>query len=160
MKSIYWILLLPLLIGCTSNIFTSVELEHRWSPLKKIVEADLPFVSDTATTTIGTTVYVSDLNHWLQQHPLNSAEFDALMLHEKEHAIRQLKYGLTPWITRYLTDKNFAWEEEKIGWKIQIEHLKQMGRAKSPEFYAIILSTKYNNIISYIDALTWIRSWY
>jgi len=147
--------MLLMITGCSGK---SIKLEDKWKPLVKLVESDLPFVSDTATTTIGDTIYTADLDKWLSIYPINSARFDALLAHEQVHSQRQFKYGVSAWITRYLIDKEFAWQEEKMGWEQEIRISRMHGIAKSDEMYAAILSTKYRGMVSYQEALSWIRS--
>ena len=150
------LLLLLLMGGCSS---TTYKLGTEWAPLEQIVEGDLPFVSDTAVTTIGKNLYTVDLDELLKETPPGSVEFHALMLHEQEHSKRQIATGVTPWIFNYLINDEFKWEEEKAGWGLQIKYLKSVGRAKSPEHYARVLSSSgYGNMVSYEEALAWAKS--
>jgi hypothetical protein len=123
--------LLILLAGCQSY-----DLGSEWSPLTKVIERpSLPFASDTATTTVGSKVYTTDLKQWLKDYPPGSVEQHALLQHEREHARRQFRYqGLpgevakTTWIARYLTDSSFMWQEEQAGFFLAIKHLQKKGR--------------------------------
>jgi len=119
MRLLVTLLLLLVLSGCS----TTYDLGDEWRPLSAVIERpSLPFVSDTATTTIGSHVYTSDLKQWLADYPPGSIEFQAVLRHEREHARRQFGYLGLPgelakfaWITRYLGSANFRWREEQRG---------------------------------------------
>lgn len=103
-------------------------LEGRWRPLVKVVERpSLPGLSERATTTVGDTVYVADLERWLAEHPPGDPRYDAVLLHEQVHARRQGEQGLEGWLDRYLNDRAFMWSEEQLGWYEQIQELKRRG---------------------------------
>lgn len=126
------ILLVLILAGCSETY----DLGDEWSPLEVVVErASLPFVSDTATTTVGSRVYTEDLKLWLADFPPGSVKFDALLQHEREHARRQFRYQGLPgelakwaWIARYLTNRRFQWKEEQRGFYYAITHLNKNGQ--------------------------------
>ena len=92
-----------LLAGCQSPY----ALDERWRPLVEVVERPDLLVSDTIATTLGTRVYVADLDAFLERFPPESVEQEALFLHERQHAVRQLDAGLGPWLARYLNDRGF-----------------------------------------------------
>lgn len=147
--------LAALLTGCQGPL----ALDERWRPLVEIVERpDLVFGGVTATT-LGTRVYVPDLRAFRQQFPADSVEQEALLLHEREHAVRQLDAGLGPWLARYLNDRAFMWQEEQRGWFLQLRRLQQAGRPLYPEAIALALSG-YQNLsgpmVGYAEALAWV----
>lgn len=143
--------------GCTTY-----ELEPRWAPLKAVIQTnDLPFYSDTTTTTVSPYVYTEDLDKWLEKNPPGSVPFEALMHHEHTHALRQEAYpgGKTAWLYKYLMDRNFRLEEEKAGYREEILHYLRNGYRIVPESYAASLSSNvYHGMISYEEALEWVRS--
>lgn len=157
MKSVSYIATLILSCFLLSSCSNTHELAPEWRPLEEIVEGDLPFISDTATTTLGTRVFTVDLDDWLQKRPVNSDEYRALLMHERVHAQRQLDAGLTGWLFNYINDEDFRWEEEKLGWEQEIRYLRSRGKAKPAEYYAVILSSKYDGMVSYEEALRWVR---
>lgn len=135
------------------------RVDPRFAPLEAVVERmTLPGFSDSALTTIGTKVYVVDLERWLQRHPPGSATYDAVLLHEQVHAQRQLAAGVDPWIQRYVHDRAFMWDEEQRGWYVELRHLQARGLTVNREGVARSLS-KYKNLagamVSYDDALAW-----
>jgi hypothetical protein len=154
--------LLLLLTSCTTY-----DLGNEWSPLSTVIERpSLPFASDTATTTVGSHVYTTDLAQWLIDYPPGSVEFHALMLHEQAHARRQFRYmGLpgemakTAWIAQYLTDPKFRWQEEQAGFYVGIKHLQANGhwdRARTLRS-AHAMSSHYNDMVSFQEAQAWIE---
>lgn len=152
----HWIgILVILLAGCSANTY---QLAPEWAPLQQIVERDLPFVSDTAITTMGHNVYTVDLGSWLVRNPPGSPQFMSKMAHEQVHSIRQLDYGLYSWLFNYLTDDDFKWEEEKAGWEQEIRIARKYGIGRTDEQYAKILSEMYQEMVSYDDALIWVRT--
>lgn len=147
-----------LLAGCAS--VDRLELDARWLPLEELREGDVPFVPDTAATTIGAAVYVGDLEDFLARHPAGSPELEAVLAHEQVHAQRQLEDGVEAWLVRYVVDRDFARDEELLGWRVQILHERATGRGRTAEFYAGALA-RYRNgdgrLISYADALAFAR---
>jgi hypothetical protein len=148
-----FVLLLALLVsGCSAPQY---KLGPEWEPLEKIVERDLPLVSDTAVTTIGKTLYTTDLKKFLAR---DAREVHGVLLHEQEHSRRQLDVGTLPWMWNYLINSDFRWEEEKAGWKLQIQFCDMMGLRHSSEYYASILSNDGYDMVSYNEALEWVKS--
>jgi hypothetical protein len=150
--------LVMMILSVTGCTVSEHQLGSEWEPLTKVVERDLPFVSDTASTTVGTVVYTADLTRWLEIYPPGSVTYQALLKHEQVHAKRQIAYGTSSWIAKYLTDKSFAWEEEKLGYEAQILHLRRNGIYRPAEYWATILSEKYNGMVTYQEALTWAQN--
>lgn len=148
---------LLLLAGCQSPY----ALDERWRPLVEVVERPDLLVSETIATTLGTRVYVADLDAFLDRFPPDSVEQEALLLHEREHAVRQLDMGLGPWLARYLNDLEFMWREEQAGWSLQLRRLQAAGR---PLFPAVIARTLagYRNLegrmVSEAEALAWVEA--
>lgn len=153
MRKILALLFCAIIQGCT----TTHQLAPEWAPLERIVEGNIPFVSDTAITTLGKQCFVVDLDEWLLNHPVNSDQYHAILLHEQVHAKRQLDTGLTLWLAKYV-GKEFRWQEESLGWEKELKYLRSKGKAKQAEYYAQILSRMYNGMISYADALQWVRT--
>lgn len=139
------------------------ELDPRYRPLVAIVErASLPFMSDTAATTISPEVFVVDLDGWLKKHPPGSSLFESVIRHEQVHAQRQEAYpgGVDPWVDRYLQDTAFMWDEEQRGWFEEIKYLRYGNLQIQPEGLARSLS-RYRNLkgsmVSYEVALAWVQ---
>lgn len=149
-------LFLFLLSGCQGPY----RLESRWRPLVEVVERPDVFGLDPTATTLGTRIYVSSLRDFLRQFPAGSTEHEALLLHEREHAVRQLQAGLGAWLTRYLNDTEFMWSEEQAGWARQLTHLQAAGRQLDVQAIALTLS-RYRNLsgpmVTLADALAWVR---
>ncbi len=155
------------LTGCQTY-----DLGPEWSPLNQIVERpSLPFAGDGASSTVGTKVYVVDLDGWLKDFPPGSVEFEAILQHEQVHARRQFRYqGLpgelakTAWIARFVSDRKFMWEEERLGWFMEITHRQINGRWPSGWTVRIAkaLSSRYKTItgkpmVSFDEAKAWIE---
>lgn len=156
MQRVWGLLLVLPLCGCPSPH----RLEARWAPLVEIVERPDLLVGGRVTT-IGTRVYVADLQALLRRKPPGSVAFEALLLHEREHAIRQLRMGLGPWLARYLNDPAFMWREEQAGWFQQLRHQQRFGESVRPLSIAVALED-YRNLsgamIGYADALAWVEA--
>jgi hypothetical protein len=125
-------LVLVLLTGCTS-----VELDEKWWPLRHIAQSKV-LAFQAGARTIGETMYVSDIDKWLKQHPEPLAS--GTYTHERVHAIRQkfykqgrhhpvLRWLSDPerWIARWLTDPVFMWQEEQYGYYYHIKYLTSHG---------------------------------
>ncbi len=148
---------LLLLAGCQRPY----ALDERWRPLVAVVERPDLLVSDTVSTTLGTRVYVANLDGWLRRFPPDSVEQEALLLHEREHSVRQLEAGLGAWLARYLNDRAFMWREEQLGWFLQLRRLRDAGRPIVPAVVALALSD-YRNLsgpmVGYEEALAWVEA--
>jgi len=159
MRYITLITLISLLfVGCASDTY---KLDPQYDPLKEIRQGTIETVGlkDTGARTIGTTMWVKDLDKWLEDREPGSTRFHAIVTHEQTHARRQQEQGLSIWIGRYLTDADFAWKEEQIGWYRQIVILIGNGYVISPEGIALTLSNyrvATGSIVSYGDALRWV----
>ena len=108
-----------LLSGCVG---TTYDLEPKWYPLKQIQERIGP---GGWVSTIGDTVYVSDLEKFLEKHPVNSVSFNAKMAHERVHSYRQST--MDDWLMDYMTSREFRTYEEKLGWYVEINMLRRAG---------------------------------
>ena len=144
------------LSGCS----TVMELEDKWSPLRFIKQSKTLAIGASART-IGDSFFVSDLKDWLEDHP--EPLFSAVVTHERVHSVRQLSYkkGLTAWIARYLTDKEFMWHEEQLGYYYHITYLHLHGGWIDVDSWADGLSgyvSALGFMISKSDAKTWLES--
>lgn len=169
MKRLTLVFVLVALSGCGSLLRAplrdgqeaSLTLDDRWRPLEEIVERPRVFQdlgSSSVITTIGRYCYVRDLDEWVRAHPAGIS-FDSILRHEQEHARRQISTGTWLWVAHYAYDKDFAWDEEKIGYYYQITMLKNAGQSVNVDGIALALS-KYKNlagqIVNFEDARAWI----
>jgi len=164
------VLLLPLWSGCAllgspkdddGNVIAH-PLDAVWLPLEDVRERPNIFRnagSDKATTTVGRHAYVRDLDEWLARVVPGSPKYLALLRHEQEHSRRQLDMGLYLWLIRYSYDREFALEEEMVGYYYEITERRRLGAPMDVDVTAIILS-KYKNLagdlISFEEARQWI----
>lgn len=106
-----------LMLGCTHKHI----LDERWRPLEEIVDRPGYGENDWWSTTIGSSVYVADLEAWLNEKKPGGGEFEATLSHERVHAIRQRNLGVVKYIWLYLTDQKFRWYEEQLGWYVGLK---------------------------------------
>lgn len=143
--------------GCGPS---SYALPPEWAPLTEVVERPRVGLDDGTTTTVGTRILVADLRAWQRRYPEGSVERDALLRHEREHAIRQQGRGLGPWLRLYLNDRDFMWAEEQRGWYLELRRLQAAGRPIVPAEIAARLS-RYRNLagrmVSFRIALAWVQ---
>lgn len=159
--------LLVLLAGCTTQ-----SLPDEWSPLSKLVERpSIPGVHADTVTTRGSSVYVEDLQEFDRLWPPGSVERKALLTHEREHARRQFRYeglpgevALNAWVARYLTDHEFMWQEEQVGWYWEIRILFKAGKWTQDDTKQIAHSMSHNyrtvmgkRMVSFAEAKAWIE---
>jgi hypothetical protein len=141
------------LTGC----FKTVELAPEWKPLKIISERPDMLAKDTISTTIGSTLYVADIDDWFERNPEGSPKFIGIMKHEQEHSKRQFDKGVFLWLTLYTTDKAFMWDEEQRGYYLALTH---PGYQYIPEAVAKNMSNYRNafgqRMIDYDKALEWV----
>lgn len=144
------LLFLALLAGCKT-----VDLPEQYRPLTTLSEGN--FLGDHTATTVGTTVYVEDLSDW----DLADPKIHAVLLHERVHAVRQLDSGVASWAWDYLTDPDFAWAEEKLGWAVQIAEWRRVGIQWDARALAKVLHNyphPLGPIVSEEEAYQWLLS--
>lgn len=152
------LVVLVFLAGCSTGV---EHLDPRWAPLVEVVERPELGFADGASTTLGRRIYVVDLDDWRDRYPEGSVEREALLLHEQEHARRQLAAGLGRWLGRYLNDREFMWAEEQRGWALALRHLSRHGRPVYPDDVALSLHGYRNlagRMVGYADALVFVRA--
>ena len=152
------LLLSLLLAGCSRDV---LRLEPEWAPLVEVVERPSLVLTDETTTTLGTRLYVANLDGWERRYPEGSVEREALLLHEQEHARRQLAAGLGRWLGRYLNDREVMWAEEQRGYALQIRHLALRGRPVNPQGLAATLHDYRNlegRMVGYAEALAFVQA--
>jgi hypothetical protein len=155
MKKLFLILPIILCLGCNS-----FELDEKWRPLEQMVER--PHLSGMTyiTTTIGTKIYRENIDKYLEDNPPGSPAFDSLLYHEQVHSKRQLKMGLTKWLSKYGVDTEFMWKEEQLGYYAGFMEARKRGLWINAEARARGMA-KYTNLsgtmVSYEDALIWIK---
>lgn len=143
------------LAGCTG---ASHAVPEEYRPLKQITES--PLRSGKYVTTIGETVYVNDLDDWLERRPVGSPLYRATLRHEQVHSKRQLKAGLTIWINQYLTDTEFMWKEEQLGWYEGLRSLQSSGLTINKDEVADALAGYKNlkgQMVTREVALAWVN---
>lgn len=142
------------------------ELDEKWRPLKWVREN---FDIGDMIITVKDTVYVRDINILLslQNTTEGMDKLTGILLHEQQHAIRQEENP--NWILQYCTDSNFRWEEEKIGWELQLKYWDAHNILYFPERIAYDLENSYGGfnllgievvgkMVSYEEAIEWIYS--
>jgi hypothetical protein len=141
-----WLLLSLLVAGCAS------ELRLRgYEPLVAVRE--VPSMPGDRVTTIYGAAYVRDLG-WFES--LDATYRDALLKHEQVHSRRQMDNPL--FFVRYGLEKDFRWEEEKLGHAEEIRALKQAGRLIDTDAYVRSLSgPTYLNMVSAREARAWVE---
>jgi len=147
-----------LFCGCQAP--TTLELNPKFRPIEKIVQTpNDPFLtSDSVITTKLNECYVRNLGAFLSDTPEGSPEFEAVLLHEKSHALRHLELGFDNFQKYYNTDLHFRWAEESAGWKIQIECLLSKGVKIDEVWIANFLANNpaYHSMVEYTYALEWV----
>jgi hypothetical protein len=158
------VLVLPLAACATSMKSGEGDAVHtltpEYSPLVEIRERPDFVLPESAITTIGTKAYVVDLADWLTRHPPDSPTYKAKLAHEHIHSSRQLKQGVTSWISGYLVSADFMWAEEQIGWYYEITTLQRLGLQVNVDGVALILNgyrtAAGSPMVSFPEAKTWV----
>ena len=135
----------------------SLKLDPKWKPLE-IVEESV-YQSKGIVSTIGNTLIVYDLDTWQRGNPKGSINRESLLRHERVHSYRQKKYGLTKYLYRYWTDKEFRWQEEQHALYACLTYKKKMKKHIYVKSLAHFLSGPvYCRMISYNKAKTFVES--
>jgi hypothetical protein len=141
MKNLIFLAIL-LVMGCTTpTTGQSFTLDSEWRPLLEIRERSDEGRGPGYIETRGQYSYVNDLEDWLAHwYVPGTVEFHALMLHEREHSVRQ-GTGLSHlwWEFQYNWLPGVKWEEEKHGWRKELIHLLKNDAAPSQEHVVSIL---------------------
>lgn len=147
-----------LLAGCGSTM----DLDEQFRPLEQIRESKVVAtgLGKSGARTIGETVYVKDLDAFLEANP--EPLLTGTLLHERRHAQRQEEDGIARWLARYAVEPGFMWDEEKLGWYEHIKYIRANGKVVSPEAVAAALSN-YKTVfgkrmVSYAEAIEWARA--
>lgn len=148
-----------MLSGCTGPTLT---LDKQFAPLERVVEAPGNVIPTHTITTIDETSYVTSLKQFLLDYPQGSAGYTAVLLHERTHVIRENAFpgGPAAWIAKYLIDRDFRWQEEKAGWKVEILYNIQHGQYANPAEIAATLNQNYRfggRMVSYDEAIKWVQ---
>lgn len=158
MRNLLVLFVLLISPGCFGN---SVKLDIQWSPLTSITEDSLKIIPTHTITTIGNNCYIRNLKDFYLDYPLGSVKYNAVLTHEREHAVREHAYslGVDAWLTKYMLDRNFRWDEEKAGWKLEILYLQSHGEFVDAKAMAADLNSNYRfggRMVSYDEAYKWI----
>ena len=144
--------LILLISGCATD---EIKLDNRFRPLKAVKEN--PVQPRGVVTTIFPYLLVRDLDDWQKSFPEGSHHREALLRHERFHAWRQKKLGLSEYLYKYVFDRKFRLEEEKLANYIGLTYLKSRGVRVDVEGKARFLSGKaYKKMVSYEEIKKWI----
>jgi hypothetical protein len=162
MRKLLLVLAVFLIGGCNGPVY---KLEARWNPLVQVQQTTDRLITDHTTTTIGAVCFCNDLNQWLQDYPPGSVEYEAILMHERVHSIRQGSFDgqAEAWLAKYVAEPSFRWAEEQLGWAQEITHLVQNGRYVDPQEVATWLSQNYTDplgrpMVSEANALLWVQA--
>lgn len=134
------------------------RLDERWTPLRYVQEGGpVPLgLPDSGARTVGDTVHVQNLGAFYAALP--GVLLEAQLAHEQVHAQRQAADGVMAWLSRYLTDRDFAWREEQRGWEAQIRYLREHGQRVDIGAVAKAMAKywgPWGRLVSEEDALRW-----
>lgn len=143
------------MVGCAAH-----PIAEHFEPLEQLSER--PFGGGNFVTTIGSSVWVDDIDDFLARRPEGSVSYNGLMLHERVHSIRQGNPLTAAWfVVRYLLDRDYMWEEEQLARYFEFHHLKNNnGKLQRPEYYATVLSSYRGltgKMVSFHKALAWVK---
>lgn len=146
------------LISCTTS-----KLPDNWAPITTLVEREgLPGVSNNIVTTVSPYLFVPDIDSFWSYYPPGGLEHEALRRHEVVHAKSQESYpgGKVAWLTKYSTNSEFRWEEEKKGYKESISFLVKSRRWwlwRTEEEAKSLSGPAYLHMTTYGKAKLWIE---
>ena len=162
-------LLVPLVflpLSCGPVLTTggrTFNLDSRHAPLTQIVENPAHTAGPTVATTVMNTVYVGNLSAFLQAYPPDSDRLEALLKHERVHAVHELEAFpfVDAWFGRYGADGHFRWSEEQQGFREEITYLIHKGYSIDPEEVARRLTANYRGLdgpmVGHDEALAWVE---
>lgn len=130
-----------------------INLDERWRPLLRVERAS--WVPSGAAQTASPVVYVGDLEAFVRQ---SIAQQNALLAHERVHAISQEAIGLARYQRDYANVAQFRRDEERAGWREQIRWLVRAGEIPNPYTIADFMATRYQGAFQYDSSLAWVSS--
>ena len=125
--------------------------------ITKIKLNNIPFLKKWFVT-IGNTIYVPIKYYNLcKTIPLFRQNNLPLFEHENLHSKRQFKLGVSKWLWKYITDKDFKWQEEKLAYTLEISLKRKMKYKINKEWYFNTLN-KYrmankNQITEFLESV-------
>jgi len=144
------------LAGCVSH---HVDLDPKFSPLTRLdepVDASLVLKPLMVTTIYGTSYTASVASLSQAYGGVGSVPWDALFFHEQVHAKRE--FANPEFLVRYVAERSFRWHEEQLGYEVEITYLRAHGWQVDLAGYATTLSSAYDGMVSYNDALAWLKT--
>ena len=155
MKLAVGILALALASGCSA----SESLPAEWFPLERVEQIrELPLASGRVAT-IYSTLYTRDLKAFDEDYPSGSLDREALLRHERVHAIHEFQDPTL--LARYTLSKDVRWEEERAGYHEEILWLVKHGAVLDARDWALMLTVGYTGLdgpmVSYDVALAWVE---
>lgn len=150
----FCVLLCLVFAACTSR---EIRLGSEFAPLERVQEVSDNLMPPHSVTTIFSSACVPDLKTFEADYPPGPRR-DALLLHERLHAIHQYADPVT-FFVRYKTNTAFRWREESEAWRIEILHNAAHGYTMDPDTVASFLSGPvYDGMVSYSNAVAWVIS--
>ena len=126
------------------------------------IKNDLWLIVDSARTimTIGNSLYAHP-DRWKDMSESSHYSVSVIKVHEPVHAKRQLEQGIDGWIIKYLTNKKFRWEEEKLAYEQQWKYMIHSGHVYSHADYTrwadVVSGSTYGHMTSFEEAFQWMK---
>lgn len=153
--------ILKLLLSLVSSKTDKHEELIQGTPFKEIrVKSEFWLLFNKARTimTIGNTLYVHP-DVWKEHHPTYDYSKAVIQVHEALHAARQFEAGIDSWVWKYVTDKEFRYEEEQLAyaaeWKWMIEQGHLYPSTFPIDWAKMISGPTYGNMVKFDRALKW-----
>lgn len=154
-----WVLVCaPTFLGCAH--VDHLQLDARWRPLTRIQENAL--TPEGVFQTVSPLLLTHSLSDFTSADAVSQ---EGLLRHEQLHALRQeaCPSGKAWWLALYAVDPAFRWEEERLGWDLQLRYVVEHGGQVDVPLVAGILSGPTYGVagvpmLSYDRALAWVNA--
>lgn len=127
-------------------------LDPKFSPLREVVQ--VPSIRPGVVSTVYAESWTRSIQDLLDSYAPGSVEWDALFFHERVHSVRE--FDNRAYLDQYAVDAGFRWQEEQLGYATEIRYRLEHGVAINPAWYASVLSSNYQGMVSYQVALAWV----
>jgi hypothetical protein len=112
-----------------------------------------------APITRGGVIFLTPEQYADATSPVPSVTIEAVLVHERIHAEREVEMGCDRFERWYRGSREFRWHAERLAFEAQADYLKSVGRALTAEaLREAVLDPRYRGMVDAATAEIWARS--
>lgn len=109
-----------MIVTLNNEEVSGVVIKPRWALW-------LPWIGGTTANALYPFIFIPPAYYESLESESPSALYEAVILHEREHLVRQRQTGVVWWMMKYFFLSQFRYEEEIVASRPQMIHLKKHG---------------------------------